>query len=226
MTAHVTCVTHHACIYDSYVRKIFPRLLSSILTRVKLPTVPHDLCQQLVLCRIDRMAVLVLDLIVSSLLIVEYLSGRAGPEVHTWPNTLYLDLLSFLRNIFIAKQIYLLFLIEFYVNRLNNLMCHGLDTFFKSFKLQAWRKATTFSGYQQEVFLPSRWASCGDMRPFSRDVAGHVGFHGFQSFQNCHLPSRNTDMCCATYVRLHKCKDSSSFQAQAWYRNFPWKLNE
>ena len=69
----------------------------------------------------------------------------------------YTDLPSFLRNIFIAKQIYFLLLIKYFVNRLNELMFHGLvDTIFKSYKLQAWSKATTCSNNQQEVFILSR----------------------------------------------------------------------
>ena len=133
----------------------------------------------------------------------------------------YTDLLSFLRNIFIAKQIYFLLLIKYFVNRLNDLMFHGLvDTIFKSYKLQAWRKATTCSNNQQEVFILSRWTIWGDMRPPSRDIAGHVQFLESSSLSKFPIASTYRQETQMSVVRLFKLPSTS------WYRNFLWKLNE
>ena len=92
-------------------------------SRVILPTVPRNLCQHLVLCQ--RIVLNQPPGCFSArfyCLNVESPPWRAGRQftlgnTHTFT---YPDLLSFLQNLFIAKEIYLLFLIEFYVNRLND----------------------------------------------------------------------------------------------------------
>ena len=125
---------------------------------------------------------------------------------------------------------------KFYANRLNVLMCpwpcwSDLQT---SNLLQT-SSLNISSARQQRVWistrrlLPSRWASWGDMRPPSRDeetccVALVLKeSSSFSKLPIVHIPSRNTDVCCAIHVRLNQCKDSSSFQEPAWYRKLPMK---
>ena len=126
----------------------------------------------------------------------------------------YLDLPFFFTNISFALQIYFLFLIEFYVNRLNNLMCHsfvGAIIKTSSFKLQQLERKTTMCS-ETRCLLPSRWASWGDMRPPSRDVLC-CSFPIQWNVKFCsHTSSRNlaVSMCCANHVRVNQCKESSS----------------
>jgi hypothetical protein len=135
----------------------------------------HNLCQQL-LCQsnVEPTAWLFLFSILLSCSPhrrISTLESRAGSSHLATHAFTYPDLLSFLRIRFIAKQIYLLFSIKFYVNRLNDYLCNGLESI--NFKLQA----PTTRAQGNNVFrittrhlLPSRWASWGDMRPSSRDL--------------------------------------------------------
>ena len=101
-------------------------------------------------CWTGRQVVLVLDFTVLSLLIVESPPWRAGSAVDTWPHTRSLIRICFpFYETFSFLNIYFMALIEFYVNRLNDSVCHDFvkcDLQTSRFKPQHLeRKATTCS---------------------------------------------------------------------------------
>ena len=98
--------------------------------------------------------------------------GRTG-SLHLVTHTLFIypDLLSFLRDIFIAEHIYL-FLIEFYLNSWTIWCAITLlmrSSNHKNLKLVL-KKPQHLERKATRVLLPSRWASWGDLRPLSKDV--------------------------------------------------------
>ena len=75
-----------------------------------------------------RLTVLVLDFTVLYLTIVESPLGEVGPAVHTWRHThlfIWICLPFFTKRFSLLNRFTFCFLIEFYVNRLNDLMCYS-----------------------------------------------------------------------------------------------------
>ena len=121
-------------------------------------------------CWIDRLAVLVLCFIV----LFPHRRISTWESIQQFPHGTHFYGSAFpLTKPF---HYYLMFLIKFYVNRLDDSMCHGL--FDAMFKLQASslkfssarRKANDVFWISSRSLLPSRSAIWSDKRPPSRDA--------------------------------------------------------
>ena len=189
-------------------------------------------------CWIDRLAVLVLDFTVLPVSLPIFEPGRAGLAFHTWQHTH--SLVPLYGSVFFSTKpfhYYLMFLIIFYVDRLNGLICPWpywcrLQT--SSFKTQhVERKAKIVLNTNKKV-LPSRWVSWGDKRPtFKRRIECENSSSFFQSFQfhrhTCNPQETQGTQTCAVLliVQLNQCKDFFKLPRTCVIsKTSQWKLNE